>query len=682
MDFWLKLVDTSDFPPRWYCGNWTDGHGWLHIISDLAVFSAYFAIPGILIYFIRQRRDLPFRRIFLLFGAFILFCGMTHLMEAVIFWWPAYRLAGVMKFLTAVVSWLTVIALIRVAPTALAMRSPAELEREIAARKTAEAALEQSNTELEQRVLERTNELQAVNAELAAERGWLSITLTSIGDAVITTDTEGRVMTLNRVAEDLTGWTQGEAAGQPLTTVFNIVNEETRQPVENPALRALELGTIVGLANHTILIARDGTERFVDDSAAPIKDERQRTVGAVLVFRDVTEQKLAARRLRESEAQFIQLANAIPQLAWMAQPNGNIDWYNERWYEYTGKTFEEMEGWGWESVHDPDVLPTVLERWQASLHDGDPFDMVFPLKGADGTFRPFLTRVMPLRNEQGEILRWFGTNTDISEQEAAQEALSDFATQLAEADRRKDEFLAMLAHELRNPLVPIRSGLDILSMDSGPHQPTVALMQQQVEHVVRLVDDLLDVSRITQGKIELRKERIELGELIKRSADAVQTAVNGRRHDLTITVPDESIGIDADPVRMTQVFENLLNNACKYTDPGGRISLIVQREQREAVVRIRDTGIGIESELLKNVFHLFTQSSRSLDRAQGGLGIGLTLVQRLVEMHGGTVSAFSEGAGMRQHVHRPTSDRGSSFTRRSERGAIIRHEKSPHPCRR
>ena len=200
--------------------------------------------------------------------------------------------------------------------------------------------------------------------------------------------------------------------------------------------------------------------------------------------------------------------------------------------------------------------------------------------------------------------------------------------QVREADRRKDEFLAMLAHELRNPLAPIRSGLDLLAIESSGHREIVELMQSQVEHVVRLVDDLLDVSRIMRGKVELRREIVNLAELIQRSVVAVRPSVDSRQQQLAVQVEGGLI-LDADPVRIVQVIENLLTNASKYMDAKGKITLSVERSSDTAVITVQDTGVGIDKELLPHVFELFTQSSRSIDRAQGGLGIGLTLVQRL-----------------------------------------------------
>ncbi|MFN3159772.1 MAG: PAS domain S-box protein [Rubinisphaera brasiliensis] len=215
---------------------------------------------------------------------------------------------------------------------------------------------------------------------------------------------------------------------------------------------------------------------------------------------------------------------------------------------------------------------------------------------------------------------------------------------LKDADRRKDEFLAMLAHELRNPLAPIRSGLDLLRI--GEQRPEVLeLMDNQLQHLVRLVDDLLDVSRILRGKVELRKEQVELRELITRTVDAVNDQFTSRNQELTVRLPDAACWLNGDSVRLSQVIHNLLSNASKYTPPDGKVSISLERTERFLRISVRDSGIGIDSKLLPHVFELFTQAERSIDRSQGGLGIGLTVVKSLIELHGGTVSARSKGKG-------------------------------------
>ncbi len=652
MDFLSWLFDKDGFPARWDCGPaWQESPwlGWLHIISDLGVWSAYCAIPIVLWFFIFRRKDLPFRKIFLLFGAFIFACGTTHLMEAIIFWWPGYRLAGAIKLITAVVSWATVFALIRVIPGVLRMRSPEELEREIAARKLAELQLQRNNVELEQRVAERTAELTLTMAALRDERELLRTTLTSIGDAVISTDPESRVTFMNVVAEKLTAWPLADARGKPLLEVFNIINESSRKPVENPAVRALREGVIVGLANHTILLARDGAEYPIDDSAAPIRDSAGQTVGAVLVFRDITERKQAEAEIRQREQQFATLAESIPQLTWIANADGHIFWYNRRWYEYTGTTFEQMQGWGWQSVHDPQILPLVMQRWQLTLATGEPFDMVFPLRSAAGEFRPFLTRIVPFKNDEGKVIRWFGTNTDVADERRMAQELEQLAGELAAADRRKDEFLATLAHELRNPLAPIRNSLEVLKRadgDTGLIDASRETMERQMTQMVRLIDDLLDVSRITRNKLDLRTARVELASIVHHAIETCRPLIDEADLQFELSLPAAPIYLNADSIRLTQVFSNLLTNAAKYTKRGGKIWFVVEREGSDALITVTDTGVGIPPNMLPRVFEMFTQIERTRPLAQGGLGIGLTIVKRLVEMHNGSITVHSDGEGL------------------------------------
>ena len=936
------------------------------------------------------------------------------------------------------------------------------------------------------------------------EQERLRVTLASIGDAVISTDEQGRVTFLNSVAENLVGWTEEEATSRALTDVFHIVNEETREPVENPALRALREGSVVGLANHTILISKDGTQRPIDDSAAPIRDANNNVVGCILVFRDaseqrraeqhrnarlavthvlnqaeavqdgtrgvlrsvceslawdvgfmwilndegtalecrqswhrpdvpvedfetascnrtfekgkglpgrvwksgkpawivniredtnfprlasaityglhsaiacpiavghtlgviefftkrirepdadllemigtiagnvgqfierkaaenelrqseqqladffdnasvglhwvgpdgailrvnraelellgyaaneyighniaefhvdadvicdilrrltagehlhgyearmrckdgsikdvlinsnvlwedgrfihtrcftrdVTERKAAEAALRESEARFRQLANAMPQLVWTARPDGKIDYLNRRWTEFTGLP-DTVSNEGWEPLLHPDDAPLAGERWAASVTSGVPFEMeIRLLDHRQQSYRWHLIRTAAVHDDAGRVVRWFGTGTEIHEQKRAEESsrflaeasaalagvvdyqstlqkvaklavpyfadwsaidfvehgglrrlavshqdpekiqlahelvrqyppdlhakggatavfrtgkaemLSDISDDLLQAaarderhlalirslglrsyvcvplivsgepmgmftfataesgrryteadlslamdlahraavaventqlyqalrdtDRRKDEFLATLAHELRNPLAPIRNSLQILKMprlDPETIERSREMMDRQVQQLVRMVDDLLDVSRVMRGKIDLRKERVELASVVARAIETAQPLIEAQTHELTVSLPDESLPLNADPVRLCQVLGNLLTNAAKYTDQNGRIRVTATRDGDEAVLRVLDNGIGLASDMLPHVFELFVQADHSSTKAQGGLGIGLTLVKNLVEMHGGAVTAHSPGLG-------------------------------------
>jgi PAS domain S-box-containing protein len=478
-------------------------------------------------------------------------------------------------------------------------------------------------------------------------RELLHATLVGIGDAVIATNDQGRIAFLNPIAANLTGWTEQEAKGQPLTKVFQIINETTRKEVDNPALRALKEGTIVGLANHTVLIAKDGTERPIDDSAAPIRNADGSVSGAVLVFRDITERRKAHDAMRRSEErlrQAQQVAN-IGTFEWNIQSGVNL-WTPELEAMYGLKPGEFAGTYeSWEQLIHPDDRAETIERAQVALESGS-FQAEWRAVWADGSVHWLAGRASVFRDQDGKPLRLLGVNIDITARKEAEGELRRVAAELSEADRRKDEFLATLAHELRNPLAPLRNGLQIMRL-SGDSPETVqqtrTMMERQLTQMVRLVDDLLDLSRISRGTVELRKERVPLLAVIQSALETSGPIMATAGHELTIDLPKEPILVDADLTRLSQVFGNLLNNAAKYTERGGHVWLSALKQGDEVVVSVRDTGIGIPVEMLPRVFEMFTQIDRNLERSQGGLGIGLTLSKRLVELHGGTIEAKSEG---------------------------------------
>ena len=364
---------------------------------------------------------------------------------------------------------------------------------------------------LEREVVQRCR----AEAEKRDEGERLRVTLEGVRDGVIVTDAAGRVAMINPAAERLLGRSSADAAGRPLSEVFRRIDEHTRVELEIPAPEVLREGSALGLARDSLLVAKDGMARPIDESTAPIRDPNGEITGLVVIFRDVTERKRAEEATRE-------------------------------------------------------------------------------------------------------------------------------------ADRRKDEFLATLAHELRNPLAPIRTGLQILKHTQGDNpavEPLRAMMDRQAEHLARLVDDLMDLSRMDHGTIELRKEVVGLASVINQAVAANRPAIDEQGLALSVGVADGEERLEADPTRLEQVLSNLLSNAAKYTDPGGHIRLDARREADEVVIRVGDTGIGIAPEMLPKVFDMFVQIERRLDRSRGGLGIGLSLAKNLVRMHGGSISAHSEGPG-------------------------------------
>jgi PAS domain S-box-containing protein len=347
--------------------------------------------------------------------------------------------------------------------------------------------------------------------------------------------------------------------------------------------------------------------------------------------------------LAQSEERFRQLAESINEVFWMADPQTTevlyiSPAYERVWGRSCQSLYEEPRSF-LDAVHPDDrdrVRVAALEKHGRGESTDEEYRVVRP----DGSVRWIRDRAFPVRDATGQVYRMAGIAEDITEKKHAEEALQ-------QANQRKDEFLAMLAHELRNPLAPVWNALQIMKMP-GVNAEVVSeareMMERQVQHLTRLVDDLLDVSRIMRNRIELRKERVDLATVFARALETAQPLIAGQQHQLSVSLPATPVVLECDPVRMAQVVGNLLLNAAKYTDQAGSISLTAERVDGEVVICVRDTGVGIDPELLPHVFDLFTQADRSLARSQGGLGIGLTVVKHLVEMHGGSVHAGSAGA--------------------------------------
>jgi PAS domain S-box-containing protein len=534
-----------------------------------------------------------------------------------------------------------------------------------------------------------------------AERRRFQATVMSIGDAVIATDAASRVVFMNGVAERLTGWNMALAEGKRLEEVFVIARPATAAPGPAVVNAALESPTAPALADDRVLVARDGSERPIDDSASPIKDDRGETTGMVIVFRDVSNRKEAERERKEVEAATRRRAEQLERLADIAtrinlardvnsvigvvteearnligarqsatsmvlhplhaQPRSVVSTGLDRTGPRTASNvggaefYEAAQGakrpvrlTQRELAHDP--------RWQA-------FEKVAL---ARPTLSGWLAVSLVGRNGKSIGLLQLADKVEgefTAEDEAILVQLARLAAiavenallydELRANDQRKDEFLAMLAHELRNPLAAIGNAVNLTRRTALKEHLdwSIDVITRQMNHLTRLIDDLLDVSRINRGKIELRKDLLEAKPILESAAASIRPLIDERKHSLEVTIDSAPLWVSADPTRLEQVVVNLLNNAAKYSENGGHIHLWARNEGGEVVITVRDRGVGIAPEKLSGMFELFAQGDRSLARSEGGLGIGLTVVKKLVELHGGSIVANSEGV-----------DKGSEFT--------------------
>ena len=388
------------------------------------------------------------------------------------------------------------------------------------------------------------------------------------------------------------------------------------------------------------LCLSSGEIRWVESKGGAIFDERGRVVRVLGVSIDITDRKRAEDALGDAERSMRQIVDAIPQLVWTCDAQGNCDYLSTQWAHFTGVPAERQLGHGWfESLHADD-RERVMKGWKAAVAAGVRFDAELRIQGADRSFRWFSSSGIPLRDDHGRIVKWFGTCTDINDQKTVEEALR-------QEHQRKDEFLAVLGHELRNPLSPIRNAAHLLKLprtgDEIVHR-SAEVIERQVNHLSRLIDDLLDVARISRGKVQLRRERFDVAAVVRSFARDYAPAIETGGLRLEMSMPDHPIWVFGDPARVQQIVGNLLHNSSKFTDSGGKVHLSLGTEKNDALIVVQDTGIGIEPELLQHLFEPFMQAQSSLNRERG-LGLGLALVRGIAELHGGSVQAQSDGIG-------------------------------------
>ena len=481
---------------------------------------------------------------------------------------------------------------------------------------------------------------RAEESARVAARQWQA-TFDAISDGIVLLDEDGRITRGNPAAGEILGRSTPGLIGR---SILDLLPMAPADSAESPLARALASRR---RESDELALADGRTIRLTID---PIPADGLGIGGAVCILSDISERRRNEKALRESDEHFRMLVEGVRDYAIvMTDPENRVVSWNTGAERILGYTGPEILGRDLAIVFTPEDREKDVPGWEmrTAVAEGRAIDERWQLR-KDGS-RFWASGVLsPLRDEEGGLRGFAKVFRDESERKRLEEELRRRALELVEADRQKDQFLAMLAHELRNPLAPVRNALEEIRLTPGDPaavERARAMAGRQIAHMARLIEDLLDVSRITSGKIQLRRRPVDFSAIASHSAVTSRAQIEAARQELRATIAPGPIWVDGDSTRLEQVLANLLNNATKFSDPGGRIDMSVSVEGAEVRLLVRDTGIGIGPETLPRVFDLFAQGDRSLARAQGGLGIGLTLVRSLVEMHGGVVGVHSEGPG-------------------------------------
>jgi PAS domain S-box-containing protein len=480
--------------------------------------------------------------------------------------------------------------------------------------------------------------LEARTAELAAALALLRAAFDSAPDGILVTDHAGRITGCNARYAEMWGVPHDMVESIDHERLLSSVAEQVEDP-DAFVRHVREISTSAPTETHDLLTLADGR---VLERTSRIQIVDGRNAGRVWNFRDVTERM----RAEETRARLAAILESSNDAIVSKTLDGTISFWNDEAERLFGYAAAEAVGRPITIVIPADRQDEEREI-MGRLRRGERVEHFETVRVArDGRRIDVSLTISPIRDHAGRIVGASKVARDITERKRTEAVLRD-------ADRRKDEFLALLAHELRNPLAPLRNGLEILRLRPGEKAVAhaQAVMERQLQHMVRLVDDLLDASRISRNKMELRRSRVLLSDVLSSAIETVRPAVDAAGHELIVSQPVEPVHLDADLTRLSQVFSNLLANSVKFTETGGRIWITAARDGHDVVVRVRDSGIGLTADSLPHLFTMFSQVEHAIDRSAGGLGIGLALVKALVEMHGGTVAAESPG-----------SHQGSTFT--------------------
>jgi len=647
MDSLTSFFGRNGFLPHGYCFTWTPGLLWTMVVSDLVIAAAYLSIPVAILSFVRRRGEPSNNKVAWLFSAFILACGITHLMAVWTVWQPDYGWQAVSKAVTAVISLITAVALWPLIPKALKAPSVARLQSVI--------------TSLEAEVQRR----RRAEDNLGEIQQNLAVTLASIGAGFIATDRDGRVTRMNGVAEHLTGWSQAQAEGQSFWQVFEREDRPRAYLTQSPVDVVIEQGFTIDTVQRTFAIARDGRRTEVEAQTALTRQDDGTVRGVAVVLRDMTRQRQDAAALRDSEER----SRLVIESAEM----GTYDWDLKSDRIIWSRRHEVLWGYGEgefdgsyfsfaQRVHRDDA-PGIAAQIALATASRSLFQHDFRVVRPDGT-TAWITGTGRFEFDgDGQPTRMRGLVRDITQQRQADEArlkgqrLEAENRQIQEANRLKSVFLANMSHELRTPLNAVIGFADLLHSgfvkpESPQHQEFLGHIGTSGRHLLQLINDVLDLSKVESGKFDFFPELIDLPSVLKEAKDVLHTAIQRKHIVVTVEVDPEVTSLQLDPSRLKQVLYNYLSNAIKFTAPGGKVTVraFVQGPDHFRL-EVEDTGIGIAAADLPRLFTEFQQLDAGYSKLHQGTGLGLALTRRLVEAQGGSVGVRSTlGMGSVFHI--------------------------------
>jgi len=644
VDELASFLGRNGFLPHGYCFTWQPGLLWTMVGADASIAAAYFTIPAAMLAFLRRRPDVSMRGLLVLFGTFIFACGITHLMDIWTIWQPDYAAQALAKVVTAAASVATAVVLWRLLPRALRIPSVGQLQAAV--------------TRLEAEVAQRLS----AEDRLAEEQQGLALTLSSIGAGFIATDRRGRVVRMNRVTEELLGWSEAEAAGVSIWQVFQREGRPTGHLGRNPVDVMIEQGVTVDTAHHVVALSRDGRRTPLEVKAALTHADDGSVRGLAMILRDMT----ALRQAEEASARLAAIVESSSDAIIGKTLDGRITSWNHAAKQLFGYSAAEAVGQRVQMLIPPERQAEEMEiLWRLSRGEVVPAFETQRLT-QDGRRIDVSLTISPVRDAQGQIVGASKIVRDIAPLKQAQEArllaerLEAENRQILEANRLKSQFLANMSHELRTPLNAVIGFADLLQRgvvrpESPKHQEYLGHIGTSGRHLLQLINDVLDLSKVESGKFEFSPEPVQLPQLVSEVMGILQGAALRKQIVMQADIHQE-LGqpgaLVLDPVRLKQVLYNYLSNAIKFTPEAGHVSV---RAMPEGATRFRleveDTGIGIAQADLGRLFGEFQQLDSGYAKQHQGTGLGLALTRRLVEAQGGSVGVRSQlGEGSVFHL--------------------------------